>query len=109
MRNVTQYPTSSPNSEATTTQSVRLSLERRGRDVAALVSLEDLALLNDLEDRIDLEAAREAVEEYGSVGGEEVKSDLGSDQDRGPYRGVAGRRDISDDEDLATPPGSLQS
>ena len=68
LRNVTQYPTSSPNSEATTTQSVRLSLERRGRDVAALGSLEDLALLNDLEDRIDLEAAREAVEEYGSVG-----------------------------------------
>ena len=66
--NVTQYPTSSPSSEAATTQSVRLSLERRGRDVAALVSLEDLALLNDLEDRIDLEAAREAVEEYGSVG-----------------------------------------
>ena len=29
---------------------------------------EDLALLNDLEDRIDLEAAREAVEEYDSVG-----------------------------------------
>ena len=105
MRNVTQYPTSSPNSEATTTQSIRLSLERRGRDVAALVSLEDLALLNDLEDRIDLEAAREAVEEYGSVG-KRCKSGLGSDQDR---HEVAGRRDISDDEDLATPPGSLQS
>ena len=90
MRNVTQYPTSSPSSEATTTQSVRLSLNRRGRDVAALVSLE---------------AAREAVEEYGSVG-KRCKSGLGSDQDR---HEVAGRRDISDDEDLATPPGSLQS
>ena len=57
-------------------KSVRLSLERRGRDVAALVSLEDLALLNDLEDRIDREAAREAVEEYGSVG-KEVKKRFG--------------------------------
>lgn len=55
----------------------RIVLERRGRDVAALVSVEDLVFLNDLEDRIDLEAAREALREPGSVPWEAVKARLG--------------------------------
>jgi prevent-host-death family protein len=55
----------------------RIVLERRGKDVAALVSVEDLALLNELEDRIDLEAAREALKESGSVPWEDVKARLG--------------------------------
>ena len=55
----------------------RIVLARRGRDVAALVPLEDLALLNELEDRIDLEAAREALEEPGSAPWEDVKRRLG--------------------------------
>ena len=55
----------------------RIVLERHGRDVAALVSLEDLALLNELEDRIDVETARAALAEPGSVPWEEVKKRLG--------------------------------
>lgn len=55
----------------------RIVLERRGRDVAALVPMEDLALLNELEDRIDLDAARKALAESGSVPWEDVKQQLG--------------------------------
>jgi prevent-host-death family protein len=55
----------------------RIVLERRGKDVAALVSLQDLAVLEALEDRIDLEAAREALKEPGSVPWETVKARLG--------------------------------
>jgi prevent-host-death family protein len=54
----------------------RIILERRGRDVAALVSLEDLVLLNELEDRTDLESARQALDEPGSAPWEEVKKSL---------------------------------
>ncbi len=36
----------------------RMVIERRGNRVAALVSIEDLELLEAIEDRIDMEAAR---------------------------------------------------
>lgn len=39
----------------------RISLQRRGRAVAAIIPVEDLELLEKLEDRIDLEAARKAL------------------------------------------------
>jgi prevent-host-death family protein len=39
----------------------RILLRRRGKDVAALVPVEDLALLVELEDRLDVEAARAAL------------------------------------------------
>ena len=39
----------------------RISLGRRGRAVAAIVPVEDLELLEKLEDRIDIEAARKAL------------------------------------------------
>lgn len=55
----------------------RIVLERRGKDVAALVPMEDLALLNQLEDRIDLDAARKALAEPGSASWEDVKQQLG--------------------------------
>lgn len=55
----------------------RIVLERRGKDVAALVSLDDLALLEQLEDRIDLEAARAALKEPGSIPWDKVKARLG--------------------------------
>lgn len=58
----------------------RVVLHRRGKDVAALVPVEDLRLLEELEDRIDLEAAREALKEaekMGTVPWEEVKKKLG--------------------------------
>ncbi len=40
-------------------------LTRRGREIAALVSMEELALLQLLEDRIDIEDAKKALEESG--------------------------------------------
>ena len=39
----------------------RVLIERRGKDVAALISVEDLRLLEMLEDIIDIEAARKAL------------------------------------------------
>jgi antitoxin Phd len=55
----------------------RIVLERRGKDVAALVPVEDLELLEKLEDHMDLEAARKALEEPGNVSLEELKTELG--------------------------------
>ncbi len=60
----------------------RIVLERRGKQVAALVPLDDLALLNALEDRIDLDAARKALAEMKTKGRkpipwETVKRQLG--------------------------------
>ncbi|HYN80455.1 MAG TPA: type II toxin-antitoxin system Phd/YefM family antitoxin [Gemmatimonadaceae bacterium] len=39
----------------------RVVLQRHGKDIAAVVPIEDLALLEELEDRIDLDAARKAL------------------------------------------------
>jgi prevent-host-death family protein len=58
----------------------RIVLTRRGKDLAAIVPIEDLELLERLEDRIDLEDARAAlaeVRESGTVTWEKIKSDLG--------------------------------
>lgn len=58
----------------------RIVLTRRGKDLAAVVPMEDLELLERLEDRIDLEDARAAlaeVRESGAVTWEKLKSDLG--------------------------------
>ena len=41
-------------------------LHRHGKDVAAVVPIEDLRLLEELEDRLDLDAAREALREPGA-------------------------------------------
>jgi prevent-host-death family protein len=46
----------------------RIVLQRRGKDVAALIPLEDLALLEELEDRQDLEDFRAAKEEWEREG-----------------------------------------
>jgi prevent-host-death family protein len=55
----------------------RIILHRNKKDVAAIVSMEDLALLEDLEDRMDRGAIREALKEPGSIPWEQVKADLG--------------------------------
>jgi len=39
----------------------RVLIERRGKDVAAIISVEDLRLLELLEDQMDIEAARKAL------------------------------------------------
>ena len=55
----------------------RISIARNGKCVAVLVSVDDAALLEAMEDRLDLEAAREALNEEGSVPWETVKKRLG--------------------------------
>ena len=55
----------------------RIVVGRRGKDVAALVPLADLELLIELEDRMDLEAAREALKEPGAAPWAEVRKRLG--------------------------------
>ena len=58
----------------------RVLLHRRGKNVAAVVPLEDFALLEQLEDRMDLEDARAAlleVKKKGAVPWEKIKIDLG--------------------------------
>ena len=46
----------------------RIVLHRRGKDVAAIISLEDLALLERLEDENDLKAAKAALREAKKKG-----------------------------------------
>lgn len=58
----------------------RVLLERHGRAVAALVPVEDLELLEELEDRLDLEDARAALAEAkieGTRPWEKIKAALG--------------------------------
>ena len=55
----------------------RIILERRGKGVAALVSVEDLELLERLEDEADIKAARKALKEKGGVPLEKIMERLG--------------------------------
>lgn len=58
----------------------RVILTRRGKEVAALIPLEDLSLLEELEDYIDAEEAGKAWKEQGNkkpVPWKEVKKRLG--------------------------------
>ena len=58
----------------------RIILTRHGKPLAALVPLEDLELLEELEDQAEVEAARAALaeaEEQGTVSWEEFKASLG--------------------------------
>lgn len=56
----------------------RTAICRNGKPAAVLVPVEDAALLAQLEDRIDLAAARKAMKEGGpDIPWEEVKKDFG--------------------------------
>ena len=57
----------------------RVGLTRHGRRVAAIVSIEDLALLERIEDKLDLDAARVALAENEDEpeGWEDVRTALG--------------------------------
>jgi prevent-host-death family protein len=59
-------------------QGERAVLTRHRKGVAALVSMEDLALLEKLEDEADIKAARAALREGGKpIPWERVKAELG--------------------------------
>ena len=51
----------------------RIVLYRRGKDLAALISLEDLALLEKLEDRLDAEEAEKVLAESKARGEKPVR------------------------------------
>ena len=56
----------------------RIVLQRNNKDVAALVSVEDLNLLRELEDRADLAEIKKALKEPGSnIPWKDIKKDLG--------------------------------
>jgi prevent-host-death family protein len=58
----------------------RVTLTRRGKEIVAVVPIEDVKLLEDLEDKIDLEEARSALAEAkkkGTVSWDKIKKDLG--------------------------------
>ncbi len=56
----------------------RIILQRHGKDEAALISVGDLALLEELEDREDIAAAREALNESSERHNyEELRAELG--------------------------------
>jgi len=52
----------------------RVILHRRGKDVAAVVPMEDLRLLEALEDRMDLEDARAAIAETNKKGAKSLRT-----------------------------------
>ncbi len=60
----------------------RVAVERYGKPVAALVSPEDLELLEAIEDRMDIESAREALSEPGRRSWDEVRAELALRDDR---------------------------
>ena len=55
----------------------RVVLTRRGKDLVAVVPIEDAIILQDLEDRIDLETARKRLKESGKIPWIKLKKDLG--------------------------------
>ena len=58
----------------------RIILTRHGKPVAAVVPIEDLEFLEQLEERIDIEDARMAladVRKEGTVSWKKIKSDIG--------------------------------
>jgi prevent-host-death family protein len=58
----------------------RIRLVRHGREIAAVVPIEDVSLLEAIEDELDLAAARDALADPANVATipwERVKADLG--------------------------------
>ncbi len=58
----------------------RIALTRRGKKLAAVVPIEDLELIEELENRMDLDDARRALaeaREKGTIPWENIKKDLG--------------------------------
>ena len=70
----------------------RVVINRRNKDLAAVVPIEDLELLQHLEDLADVAAVRKALREPGSIPLEKILKELGlSDvRNRAETRGSAG-------------------
>ncbi len=58
-------------------QGERIVLERHGKGVAVVVSMEDLKALEALEDAADVRAAKKARKESGEVPLAEIKAEMG--------------------------------
>ena len=58
-------------------QGERIVLERHGKGVAVVVSMDDLKALEALEDAADVKAAKKARKEKGLVSLETIKAELG--------------------------------
>jgi prevent-host-death family protein len=54
----------------------RIVLTRNGKGLAAVVPIEDVLLLEELENRADVRAAKKALKEKGSVPWERIKAEL---------------------------------
>jgi prevent-host-death family protein len=73
----------------------RVTISKRGKPVAVVVSVEDAAWLEAMEDRIDVELAREALAEMERMGGKtfslaEVRAELAADAARDDAEGKGG-------------------
>ena len=55
----------------------RIVLDRRGKGVAVLVSMEDAEFLEQLEDRIDIASAKKALKEKGRIPYAKARKNLG--------------------------------
>ncbi len=58
----------------------RVLITRRGKDLVALVPIEDLALIERLEDEIDVQEAKKALADarkHGTIPWEQAKKELG--------------------------------
>jgi len=72
----------------------RIVIRRHGRDLAALVPIDDLRFLEDLENRMDLEDARAALaeaEKEGTIPWEEVKKQLKGKRLKGKGERIKGK------------------
>lgn len=63
----------------------RVTISKRGKPVAVVVSMEDAAWLEAMEDKIDVELAREALAEMERMGGKtyslaEVMAEIAEDE-----------------------------
>jgi prevent-host-death family protein len=54
----------------------RIAINRHGKRVAVLVPVEDLAVLEAIEDRVDVALAKKALKEKGSIPWAKVKKNL---------------------------------
>jgi antitoxin (DNA-binding transcriptional repressor) of toxin-antitoxin stability system len=55
----------------------RIEIKRHDKPVAALVSVDDLAMLRAIEDRFDVELAKKALREKGAIPWSKAKKSLG--------------------------------